>query len=245
MYIDRPLLFLGIGVLLIPLGAVISLLQALVLGGFGLLGVDTTGGSAGALVLLVLAVGTTLALLGFALVQAATTCALVELDAGRDVNAIGAYRRAFARIRPLLGGLLIAVVVWLLLSITTILIPVAIWLTVRWMLLAQAVEVEGCSAVGGLRRSSRLVRGRWLRVASLVGVGALLALAIGPLLGTALIALTDAPLALLNVVSGVVYALAMPFVALTTTYVYFDARTREELEPSAREMLPPEVELSV
>jgi hypothetical protein len=43
----------------------------------------------------------------------------------------------------------------------------------------------------------------------------------------------------------VVYALAMPFVALTTTYVYFDARTREELEPSAPEMLPPEVELSV
>jgi hypothetical protein len=245
MYVERPLLFLGIGVLLIPLGAVISLVQALVLGGFGLLGVDTTGGSAGALVLLVVAVGTTLALLGFALVQAATTCALVELDAGRRVNAIGAYRRAFGRIRSLLGGLLLAVAACLLLTVTTVLIPVAIWLAVRWLLLAQVVELEHQSAVGGLRRSYRLVRGRWLRVGSLVGVGALIALAAGPLAGALLIVLTDAPLALLNIVAGVVYALAMPFVALTTTYVYLDARVSEELEPVAPEMLPPEVEFSV
>jgi hypothetical protein len=32
-------------------------------------------------------------------------------------------------------------------------------------------------------------------------------------------------------VAGVVYALAMPFVGLVTAYVYFDARSRMELEP--------------
>jgi hypothetical protein len=55
----------------------------------------------------------------------------------------------------------------------------------------------------------------------------------------------DAPLPLLNVVAGLVYALAMPFVALVTAYVYFDARTRVEL-PSEREpaILPAEIELS-
>ena len=58
-YVQRPSLFLGIGVLLIPLGVVIAAVQALVLGGFGLAGVDTTGESAGALVLLVTAIGTT------------------------------------------------------------------------------------------------------------------------------------------------------------------------------------------
>ena len=49
---------------------------------------------------------------------------------------------------------------------------------------------------------------------------------------------------LLNIVAGVVYALAMPFVALTTSYVYFDARVREELpaEAAPRE-LPAEIEL--
>jgi hypothetical protein len=245
MYVERPALFLGIGLLLIPLGAIISLLQALVLGGFGLLGIDTTGSTAGGLVLLVVAVGTTIALLGLALVQAATTRALVELDAGRKVTPLGAYRSALARVRPLLGGLLVAVAVWAVLTLTAFLIPVAIWFAVRCMLLAQVVEVEECSALGGLRRSARLVRGRWFRVASLAGVGALLALAAGPLIGAALIALTEAPLALLNVVAGVVYALAMPFVALTTSYVYFDARVSEELEPATPALLPPEVELSV
>src|SRR5262249_46952371 len=39
MYARRAGLFLGIGLLFIPLGAVISVAQALLLGGFGLLGV--------------------------------------------------------------------------------------------------------------------------------------------------------------------------------------------------------------
>ena len=85
----------------------------------------------------------------------------------------------------------------------------------------------------------------WLRVGSLVGIGAVLTLAAGPLLGALLILLTDAPLALLNLVAGVVYALAMPFVALTTSYVYFDARVRDELEPNVvTEGLPAEIQLS-
>jgi hypothetical protein len=46
---------------------------------------------------------------------------------------------------------------------------------------------------------------------------------------------------LLNLVAGVVYALAMPFVALMTTYVYFAARVRKELEPAPLETLPAEI----
>jgi hypothetical protein len=41
-----------------------------------------------------------------------------------------------------------------------------------------------------------------------------------------------------------VYALALPFVALTTAYVYFDARVRLELEPVDHpDELPAEIEL--
>src|SRR5262249_26050328 len=82
---------------------------------------------------------------------------------------------------------------------------------------------------GGLGRSSQLVRGHWLRVASLLGAGAVIALVAGPLLGALLILLTSAPLGLLNVFAGIVYALAMPFVALTAAYLYFDVRARHEL----------------
>ena len=61
------------------------------------------------------------------------------------------------------------------------------------------------------------------------------------LLGALLILLTDASLPLLNIVAGVVYALAMPFVALATTYVY----VREELAPEpGPHGLPVEIELA-
>ena len=48
----------------------------------------------------------------------------------------------------------------------------------------------------------------------------------------------------MNVVAGVVYALALPFVALVTSYVYFDARARNELErEQAPDQLPAEIAL--
>jgi hypothetical protein len=67
----------------------------------------------------------------------------------------------------------------------------------------------------------------------------------GPLLGALLILVTDAPFWLVNVVAGVVYAVTMPFVALTTAYVYFDARVRRELAGERGSVqLPAEIELS-
>ena len=66
-----------------------------------------------------------------------------------------------------------------------------------------------------------------------------------PLIGGLLILATSAPLWLLNVVAGVVYALTMPFFALVTAYLYFDARTREALAPEREPAeLPPEIGLA-
>ena len=245
MYARRARLFVGIGLVLIPLGLVISLVQAALLGGFGLFGLDVTGAAAGATLLLVVGTGTLLALTGFAFVDSATTRALVELDAGREIRAVHAYRLALRRARPLLGGLAVAVAIWVLLTATAVLTPIAIWLAVRWLFLAQTVQIEGLGGVRGLRRSARLVQGRWLRVGSLVGISAALALVAGPFLGALLILLTDAPLALMNVVAGVVYAVSMPFVALVASYTYFDARARGELEVAERvDELPAEIDLA-
>ena len=243
IYLQRWRLFLGIGVFLIPVVFVITLLQWLLF-----LGIDAltamTGQGAGAFAFLALVIGTTLTLLGLGLVQAAVACALVEIDEGRSIGPVAAYRIALLRVRPLLRSIALFVVAWVALTATAILIPVAVWLAVRWCLLAPAVELEDHTAVGSLRRSARLVSRRWIRVGSLVGVSAFLALAAGPLLGVALIFTTNVPLAFLNVVAGLVYALALPFVALVTAYVYFDARVRGELA-SAHEPaeLPAEIEL--
>jgi hypothetical protein len=245
MYARHARLFLGLGIPFIPLGMIISLVQAAVLGGFGLLGVSASGESAGALLLLVTALGVTLALFGLALLQGATSCALVRLDAGEPIGPITAYRLTLKKGRALFVSVSMGVLSGVALFATGFLIPVAAWLAVRWSFLAQAIMLEDSPALSSLRRSGRLVRRRWLRVASLVGFGALLALIAGPLIGALLILVTDAPLTLMNIVAGIVYALAMPFIALVTTYLYFDTRVREQLEPPVAETLPEEIDVAL
>jgi hypothetical protein len=115
---------------------------------------------------------------------------------------------------------------------------------VRWSLAAPIVELEDVRGATALRRSRTLVRGRWFRTGSLVGLSAAIALISGPLLGALLIFVAEIPLAWINVVAGLVYATALPFVGLVTAYVYFDARTRAELEPTERvKELPAEISL--
>ena len=230
MYVKQPRLFLGLGLLLIPITVVTTLLQWLLLSALDLVG-SVTGDLAGVFAYVAIVMGATLTLLGLALVMAATSCALVELDAGRPVGPAMAYRLALRRIRPLLRAVALFVVMWVALTSTVVLIPFALWFAVRWALLAPVAELEDRGGRDALRRSAELVRGHWLRVGSLVVLGGILALLSGPLLGALLIFVWNSSLVLLNLVAGIVYAVALPFVALVTSYVYFDARTRHELDP--------------
>jgi hypothetical protein len=245
MYGRRLWLFLGIGILVLPISVIVTLLQAGFLHASNFLGIDTGGESGGLLVLVVLAIGTALTLVGLGFVMAATVRALAELDAGRPVSPLRAYRMAIDAIRPLLGALVVAALLISICVTTIVLVPIAIWVAVRWALFVPAIELEGSSALPALRRSGRLVRHGWLKVASLIVVGGALAIVAGPVLGALLIFATSVPLALINVISGLVYAVAMPFVALTSVYVYFDMRVREELgSEHGPEQLPAEIEFS-
>jgi hypothetical protein len=244
MYIRHGGLFIGLGVLFLPIVILITALQWLILQVADAFG-SVTGDLAGAFAYVAIVAGLLLTLLAFGLVQAATAAALVELDAGRRVGPVAAFRLALAHLPPLVGAITIVALVWVALTTTGFLIPIAVWLAVRWSLLAPVVELEGAAGLAPLRRSGALVRGRWIRVGSLVGISAAIALAAGPLLGALLIFASDAPLAFLNVVSGLVYVFTLPFVALVTSYVYFDARARDELEPAdTRKELPAEVPLT-
>jgi hypothetical protein len=246
MYMARFPLFVGIGVVFVPIALLVSLLQALVLHATNVLGVQTAGESNGLVAVVVLAIGTSLTLLALGVTQAATARALVEIDEGRPIGALRAYRLAADSVAPLLGALLVATVIVSLLASSIFLLPIAVWLAGRWALIAPAIELERVSALRALRRSGRLVRRRWLKVASLIVLGGGLVLVAGPLVGVGLILGTDAPFWLVNVIAGIVYALAMPFVALTTGYLYFDARARQEAVDEAHPAeLPAEFGLSV
>ena len=243
MYVKRPRLFLGIGLLMLPIGLVIAVLQWLVIEALDLVAA-VTGEAAGIAAFLALVIGTTLTLLALSFVMAATACALVELDEGRPVDATSAFRLAAARLRPLLGATALFVLVWVVLTRHGGPLPG------RGVAGDPLVAARTGRGAGGRHRSGRPAPQRAARTRALVpgrglvGVAAAVALVIGPLLGVLLIFATAAPLALLNIVAGLVYALALPFVALVTSYVYFDARARHELEwEEALEELPAEFAL--
>ena len=241
LYASRPLLFIGIGVVSLPIAVIVSALQAFVVGTADFVGVEVGGEIGGLIVLLLVALSTALTLLGLALTLAATARAMVEIDEGRAVSVVSAYRLALGTARPLLGAFITATVVVTTLAASLFLIPVAIWLAVRWALFVPAVELEGRSAFAALRRSGELVRRQWLKVGTLVVLASAIALAIGPLVGTALIFVTSLPFSVTNILSGIVYAVALPFVALTAVYVYFDTLARERLDEPAPDELPAEI----
>ncbi len=246
MYGRQLPLVVGIGVLFIPVSLLVALLQTLLLHGTSTLGVESGSGRTGFLAFVVIAIGTALTLLGLGLVQAATARALVEVDRGRRIGPLHAYWLARDSIRPLLGALFVAALVVSLLAGSIYLLPLAVWLAGRWALIAPCIELEHLRAVGGLRRSARLVRGKWFKVTSLIVVGAALAFVAGPLVGIALILTTGAPFWLVNLVAGVIYALTMPLVAITTVYVYFDRRVAYELSADvAQAELPAEIEVAL
>jgi hypothetical protein len=244
MYLAKPGLMLGIGILFIPIAFLTALLQSLTVHGTDILGVETGSGPGGLLGFFVLAIGTALTLLGLGFAQAATARALVEVDRGHPVGPLRAYLLAADSIRPLLGALVIAATVVSLLVSSIYLIPIAVWLAGRWALIAPSIELEQRGALAGLRRSRLLVQGAWLKVTSLIVVGAALSIAVGPIVGALLILATSAPFWLVNVIAGLIYTVTMPLVAITTAYVYFDRRVADELAEHASPELPAEIELS-
>jgi hypothetical protein len=239
MYVARPRLFVGLGLFLIPVMVLITVLQWLLRVGIDAVS-TVTGSGAGLFAYLAVVIGTTLTLLAFGLVQGATACALVELDAGRAIGAVEAYRLSVRKLRPLLRA--IGIFVLRGSSSRRRASSSRRNLARRALVAARPVvelEEHGRAAPGG----AELVRGRWLVSARSSGWAGSWRSPPACCSGAPDL-VSNSSLALLNLVSGVVYAVTLPFVALVTAYVYFDARAREELEPrDVVDELPAEITL--
>jgi hypothetical protein len=138
MYVKRPVLFICIGLITIPVSILVTLLQTGIVSASTFLGLSPSGEGGGGRAWIVLAIGTILSLLGLTFVQAAAARAMAEIDAGRDVNVIDAYRLVFDAIKPLFLAFLVAVPLVSVLTISVFPIPVALVAAVRWALIAPA-----------------------------------------------------------------------------------------------------------
>ena len=233
--------FVGIGLIFVPIGLVFTGVQYVLFRLTGLRHLVEVAGR-GNLVSAVsaLIVGAIGVLIASVLVTAAVAAALDELAAGRRPTALGSCRVAWARLKPLLSAVLVEVLVVLVLLITVVGIPVAVYLLVRWAFAVQADVIEELPTRRALRRSAELVRGRWWRNLGITATVNVIAALSGPIVGVVvLLTATSASLDAINVIGSVVYVFTIPLAAIAVTLLYFDLveRPARVSTPSRRGLL--------
>lgn len=128
-----------------------------------------------------------------------------------------------------------AAVILAVVSLTSVAVLLAVWLLVRRAFLAQVVVLEATFGLSALRRSGRLVRGNWWRVASMLLFVTVIAVLLGPLVGTLLLFVSSASFNFINLISGAVHVFVLPFAAIASTYLYFDLRVAKQYEEGSAE----------
>ncbi len=120
-----------------------------------------------------------------------------------------------------------------LLAMLAFVLP-GIWLFVSWVVAVPALLAEDARGMDALRRSFRLVRGRWWPTFGIVVLGTLLASIVSGVVGGVVGVLgfavqSDAAVFLVDFLGGTLGALiTTPFTAAFITVLYVDLRVRKE-----------------
>lgn len=116
----------------------------------------------------------------------------------------------------------------LLLVLTVIGIPLAVYYFIRTSLFAQACVLGDQTAVGSLRASARLTRRHWWRTFGFTALINVIAILAGPLLGVLVLLLTSQSLTFIDITGSIVYALVVPYAAIALTLYYFDLEAGDQ-----------------
>jgi hypothetical protein len=172
------------------------------------------------------------------LVGAATVLVLREVDRGGEAHLRAVLRGLRGELWRLAALAFGALLVFLLLAVTIVGLPYAVKKAVDWSLVQQVAAFEGRRGRDALRGSRNVVRGRWWRVAAITFVFLFILVLAGPFTGILIIFVTDAPLATINFFGTLLFALALPFVAVALTLLYLDLAARRDSEEETPGMLP-------
>lgn len=182
---------------------------------------DPAGGAAASAVV---SAGLAVALV---LAQLVTAEAVARLDRGGSVAMADLYRAGGARLGVALATVVGWGVVLATLFLSGLLVPVAVVLFVAWSLVLPVIQLEHRWGVGALRASWRLVRHQVGVVVPLLALAALLLSAVGGVLATLVFIAVPAPFGVVSVLPSLVAALVWPFIALLTTYAYYNGLARD------------------
>jgi len=159
------------------------------------------------------------ALLAYVVMQCALIYGVAESSLGREVRIKKAYSFAFDRLWDVVLASLMVMAAVLVIGITVIGIPVAIYLGVRWSFAIPVIMLEGLGPREAISRSSDLVRGTWWRVFGIIIVLAIVAAVIDGLLNLVLFFVPEVRVTVANIVST-------PLTMIGTILLYFDLRIR-------------------
>ncbi|SDT14497.1 hypothetical protein [Jiangella sp. DSM 45060] len=228
MYTRRWPLFIGFGLVYLPVMLLATAAQWLVVTLADLTTLTGPDGDHNALtVLVVVLLGDTISLLAYVLVLAAVSRSLDTLARGGQPSLRDAARAVGHELGPLTGVSARIAVVVALLVIPVITAPLAVVYAVRRAFAVPVVMAEHRTVSGALRRSRELVRGRWWPVALLLVLVAGLGAVTGPLVGIVILLVSGGTsFWLINLIAGLVYAITIPYVALVISYQYADLTAR-------------------
>jgi hypothetical protein len=158
------------------------------------------------------------------IVTAAIARAIADVADGHPAD----FNRAYRQILDRLGALLLAAVrvlgITLLISMTIIGIPFAIYLGIRWFFFPQAVVIERTDSSDALSLSADIIKGSWWRTFGIVVV--ISPLAAIPSFGVGALFAWAAPIAS-ALISAVIATIVRPFTAGGFTLLFFDLSSRE------------------
>lgn len=241
LYADNWKLFLGIGLMSLPIGILFNVLQRFLVGRNPLkFVVQYFNSTGGAELTTVMAVGGVQQLAMLLIITPALVFAVKAVLNNERISVSEAYLGNRDKVITILLGFVVFIVVMMLLLITAIGVPIAIWLAVKWHFFVQAIVFgDAINARDALKQSFRVVRrGTWWRTLFSLIVFDLLAVIPGILIGFGLLTIGRTAVGFANGVSSLLYAVLFPLSTIAISLLYLNRR--DGLDPATEEQPVPE-----
>lgn len=217
-------LFVGIGLVALPIGITFNAITAFLIERQPLeFVVAWLNDTAGARLTAITAVGGLQQVAMLLLIAPAVIQALAELQRGHTPAIARSYAHSWSRVPAIALGFLIVIVVGSIPLLLVIGLPITIWLIVRWHFFVQVLVFDReTTSREALRTSARIVQGRWWRTLFAVLLFDLLATIPGIVVGFGLLTLGRTAVGFANSVSSILYALTIPLSVIAVTLLYLD-----------------------
>jgi hypothetical protein len=229
LYRRRAGVFLGIGSMFVLAGVIESFTQWVI---FSTSFVDTVLGffpardaAAG---VVALSIGNLESSIVYWMVATGSIAALARIERRRPNTPLEDYSDVLRQFWGLAIARLKALGIVVLLVLSVIGIPWAIWNGARWAFIEETILLDGTSSGQARAASGRAVSGHWWHTFLCLLVFSGLGYLTGPAVGIALLLLTSLPVSLVNLVSSGVFAAVVPFVAIGQALLYLNLTIPEQ-----------------